>query len=795
MNKLQAPAHGMLGKLYFLLLPFLLFFATTAISRQFAVGLAALCLILMIGREPMALLRPRISPLAGSVILYAFLCLLSGLWSHFGAYAAQESAKILIALSIFGLVLCRTQADHLRHLLWSLNGVLAAISLLCVDAACWQLFSRGFSAFMKLFSSNYPLERMGYETGVRITGIFSNANVSAGMIAFGLILSLYLYQTASSNRERLAGAWVLGLEALAFFLSFSMGAMAAFALTCVVYVLCMGRGNRLSSALLMAECVVATLLCAFVAYPFLGSKNPLPVLLAAVCGLLIWALDRFLGQKLLVKLDAKGGKTAGVTVGVLAVLALCYGLLAMQITGSYTLRSEETLSRAVYPSAGTYTVSVEGADAHAVIYSQNQAELMMHTQTPLYEGPLSDASFAVPEDSKVVWFELTGDGTLERVSLSDGTRLPLGYRLLPGFAANRLQGLSANQNFIQRLVFFQDGWKLFQKSPLLGWGVGGVEGQLTSVQSFYYESKYIHNQFIQIMDEAGIPGLLALLLILGNAVLLLVRRRKEPREPLFAMFAASLTMMIAHSLTEVVWSTQMYQVVIFTLLAALIIQYHRPVEKRHMLALSRTMAAGLLCPILIFSALQFSSLLAARTFERLDRSLSKGEILSTFKRLELMDVYDDTSYQANLMANYLQAGNTIGRGTAAKYAGKLMDKQEFDACYNVAAYYYLPLRDFDGFFETLKVGILQEGSNPAAWDSALHLIAQAAAQVEGDDLLALVSKTVELGDFMTTFNEGRMQPIVLDDGNQALLSCMETLVRDQADAQTAAASLQAVLPA
>ncbi len=119
---------------------------------------------------------------------------------------------------------------------------------------------------------------------------------------------------------------------------------------------------------------------------------------------------------------------------------------------------------------------------------------MMHTDTTLYEGPLSQAAFTVPEDSSIVWFVLEGDGALSSLSLSDGTEVPLGYKLLPGFAANRLQGLWANQNFIQRLVFFRDGLKIWRERPLTGWGVGGVEGRLTAVQSFYYESKYIHNQ-------------------------------------------------------------------------------------------------------------------------------------------------------------------------------------------------------------------------------------------------------------------------------------------------------------
>ena len=117
---------------------------------------------------------------------------------------------------------------------------------------------------------------MGYEVGVRITGIYSNANVSAGILAFGLIISLYLFQTEEKEKNRLIAALLLGVQALAFFLSFSMGAMGAFALTCVMYLICAGKENRLRLFLLMVECVVVTLVCAFGAYPMLAPPGPRP---------------------------------------------------------------------------------------------------------------------------------------------------------------------------------------------------------------------------------------------------------------------------------------------------------------------------------------------------------------------------------------------------------------------------------------------------------------------------------------------------------------------------------------
>ena len=89
------------------------------------------------------------------------------------------------------------------------------------------MLTQGFAALMGLLGVPYDPATMGYEVGVRITGIYSNANVSAGILAFGLIISLYLFQTEEKEKNRLIAALLLGVQALAFFLSFSMGAMGA----------------------------------------------------------------------------------------------------------------------------------------------------------------------------------------------------------------------------------------------------------------------------------------------------------------------------------------------------------------------------------------------------------------------------------------------------------------------------------------------------------------------------------------------------------------------------------------
>ena len=143
--------------------------------------------------------------------------------------------------------------------------------------------------------------------------------------------------------------------------------------------------------------------------------------------------------------------------------------------------------------------------------STREQELTSVTET-YYNGPLEEASFTVPEDVGHVLMQFRGPAGLElrQVSLSDGTEIPMAYTLLPDNIANRLQkNIFEDSSFLLRLQYDIDGWTLFKESPLAGHGLGATEGLLTSVQPFFYESLYLHNHLLQVMDETGLLGLAA----------------------------------------------------------------------------------------------------------------------------------------------------------------------------------------------------------------------------------------------------------------------------------------------
>lgn len=309
--------------------------------------------------------------------------------------------------------------------------------------------------------------------------------------------------------------------------------------------------------------------------------------------------------------------------------------------------------------------------------------------------------------------------------------------------------------------------------------LGATEGLLTSVQPFFYESLYLHNHLLQVMDETGLLGLAAFLaFILGTAVLL-IRQLRKARTPLVAMLLACLVMMNLHGLMEISFSVQMFQCAAFFLLLLPTVCYGTYTEGR------KRRAAGIVVLVVsdlwlvISVALLGGSLLAQKEYRELDAAgMTTGSFIETLERLDRMDAYNDQSYKVNLMGNALQAGGISNEGTAARCARELRETGEFDSCYYVAAYYYLPLGQLENFFDVLQEGLLQERSNSEAWNSAMNLCIQAFSQIDPAEADTFAEGVRGIGEAMDRANAYLLVPVALTEENAALLNCARTDLLD-----------------
>lgn len=778
--------HPLYDRLFVVGFAVLLFFAMTVQTVPMSLILAAVALALSFGRGGYARFRGRLGIPVLGFLAFLILCGAASLYTSFGAYAYGEYAKLLASGALGLLLLARGREQNAGGLLFGFSAVCGVIGLLCIDAGCRGPLFRGFASFMEgLGDAAYQSLDQATYTGARFDGIYNDANLTGSLMALAVLVGLYLIRTGRKPWERFAACFLTGLSAVAFFTAMSRGAILCFGATLLAYLLIAGKEERLGLFFTMAAMGISMVIFGVVSASLLAGGSFWGTLAALPSGVLLWLLNEFPARKAASALAGHGKLLAGVLGGGIAA-GIAAVILALTLTEPFVFTESNFLYRGADVEGGeTYTFSGDwdkSSEITVLVYgSTREQELTSVTET-YYNGPLEEASFTVPEDVGHVLMQFRGPAGLElrQVSLSDGTEIPMAYTLLPDNIANRLQkNIFEDSSFLLRLQYDIDGWTLFKESPLAGHGLGATEGLLTSVQPFFYESLYLHNHLLQVMDETGLLGLAAFLaFILGTAVLL-VRQLRKARTPLAAMLLACLVMMNLHGLMEISFSVQMFQCAAFFLLLLPTVCYGTYTEGR------KRRAAGIVVLVVsdlwlvISVALLGGSLLAQKEYRELDAAgMTTGSFIETLERLDRVDAYNDQSYKVNLMGNALQAGGISNEGTAARCARELRETGEFDSCYYVAAYYYLPLGQLENFFDVLQEGLLQERSNSEAWNSAMNLCIQAFSQIDPAEADTFAEGVRGIGEAMDRANAYLLVPVALTEENAALLNCARTDLLD-----------------
>ena len=653
---------------------------------------------------------------------------ISTLYAASGKFALYEFSKLLFAFFIFLAVLHITKKEETGFKQLSL--VLAVTGgfygIISIDAASSGFLANLFKGFMRLFTNIYD-NRGGFEEGIRITGIFGNPNIYAGFMAIALIFSIFLVINAASKRDKYVATFLLALNALAYLLAFSLGSLFMFLIACLIMIGFTEKGEKLNLFILMVETAVLALLFAMLSMAGLGKTGAISMLpLAAVVlnAILLYFIDNKLRAALKIKL-AENKKFALRVILLVILLFVVYTVAAFSISGDLSLSSKETVMRAIYVPGGKYTLATESSgDLNFVIDSQNEEDLIRHTSTRLFSGTNhQEVSFTVPEDSRIVRIYFTaGDEKLEITSCkysgaSEGN-VHLNYPLLPNIIANRLQNIFANENMVQRGIFFKDGMKLFLRSPLIGRGLGGFENGIYGVQDFYYETKYAHNHYVQALSDTGIVGLVLYLCILASSILAIVRA-KRGRKSLYAVpvLSACIFQGFGQAISDATWSSGVFLGFAFAMLALLTIFCATPIKIQDE-AKDKVLLISGKTGLAIFAAV-FMLLISGNLYAQV-HAKSGVKSFKDIERLIALDRFEYNDYKVSYIVNAPASEDSSIIAKADFYADELASVESNSIAPYVMDYSFKTYKDVDAF-EAAKQGIQNAKSSPLMWSKIFDL--------------------------------------------------------------------------
>ena len=659
-----------------------------------------------------------LTPPAFALFAYMLLAGISTLYARSGKFAIAEFSNMLAAFSVFTAIVLFSKEGKLsfRRTAAVLAGAAAPVGLLSIDAASCNLLMRPFRVLMELIGRGYG------DTGSyfysRLHTIVGNPNTYAGLMSIAVLLSIWLVFTAESRKQKIGYSILLMINTVSYLLAFSMGSLGVFVVACLLMLALSPKEGRIGLFLLLLQTAVVALVVGAVSVKGFGDTvtgSPLPLLMLAAGCAAACALEIFVREKLTSVLTGKGKLLIGIAAG-LVVIGAVYLIAALQVTGAYTFGTEGDFRRTADLLAGEYTLQMQAdAPVGVRVAYKNTNNLIQNNETDLANGT-SDAAvtFTVPEDSELVFFYFScaqPGVTLHQADYAGAETgsIKLGYKLLPSFVADRIQDLAANGNVVQRGVYRQDAIKLWKTAPVFGRGLGGFENGVVSVQDYYYETKYAHNHYVEMLCDLGVLGLLAFLSLLGTAVWALVKSRKE--KPLIVMLlAACVLQMFGQAITDVIWSVGACMSMFFAVLA-LVTLYCGDCLR---LSVSQKSKGGAVrWPVAAVSSV-FVVLIGLNLVAQ---SIFYGDDLSMddLKNCASIDLFEKNDYKLSYL---ISGGNEPG--VADRYAAAL-SKEESNSITIPLAQYYAGSGQIDQALRTLDKGADYMRADKAVWQQMFDL--------------------------------------------------------------------------
>ena len=618
--------------------------------------------------------------------------------------------------------------------------------------------------------------------------IFGNANIEASIYAIGIFCAIALVCGAEKKWQRILFTVTLSFSAFAFLLVFSMGAIACFIAAVAAYLIFAGKG-RSAALLRMLSAAVPTLVCGFIAFALLNSERSALVLALLLANAGVSALlELTVSARLSAVLERHEKLAFGVLIAV-ALGAAVYIAAALKVTGPYTFGS--FIDRSAKLGVGEHTVTVE-ADGEVTgwIYSWDTLGMLTGERTSLHYGKVEqEVTIHVPEGSEICGFNFSAEPgvTIYRAVIDGVQEIPLNFRLLPGFAANRLQTISASSSPIIRAMYRQDALRLWRFSPVVGNGIGAFETGVTSVQDYPYETRYVHQHYLQVLLEDGVIGLALFAGALAAMLLALWKKRKQtPESQYYWLYPALCAEFVMNGL-QMCWDVSMSMIVFlcmtYALYGLIVATCAEPFaekaaaeengKKKKAQAkgpdtslLARNIGIGFTAVVLLT--------LCGNLYATSKANAPVGstdEFMSNLSAAARLDLYEHNDQKLSYVVASLNEGGEAYRAQADEYAAQLAGAQS-NTIPRYLVGYYLQTEQYDKAIDEAILGASYSASDADTWDDCAALLNEALFQNMLTPLLteeraALMAKLTEYYDALQAYNASALVPVELSESAQA----------------------------
>lgn len=776
-------------------------------------GVGAKWMTLLAGVGVLALLffgdEKRLWNLPSLLLLgYAAWSWLTVFWAMSGKFHLREGSKLLIAVFFFLLVALRKRFDgaFARRVTGIIAGLSALYAFLSVEAV-----STGLTKTLLARLPALDAEKIVFDIS-RLYGIFGNSNIEASVFAVGVLLSVALVCGAEKKGQRVLWTVTLSFCAFAFLLGFSMGAMACFAAAVAVYLIFAGKG-RSAALLRMLSVALPTLASAFAAVSlFNGERSALVLaLMLANAGISV-LLELTVSARLSVALEKHERLAFAVLLAV--VLGACvYLAAALRVTGAYTFGP--SLYRSAQLDAGEHTVQVEAdGELHVRIYTQNAVQMMGSSGTELYNDAAEGTiSFTVSEEDAKTFFMLSAEPgvTVRRVLIDGSIELPLRYKLLPAFAAVRVQSFGMNYSELGRALFRQDALRLWRRSPIIGSGVGAFETGVTAVQDYPYETKYVHNHYLQILLEDGVIGLALYVSALAAMLLALWKKRRAMREGelqwIYPALCAAFVMNGAQMLWDVSMSMIVFLCMTYALYGLIVGACAEPFAEKTAAEESggKKKKAQVKRPSPSLLTRNFGIGFTAVVVLTLCGNLYAGakakapvtdndEFLFNLCSAAKLDLYERNDKLLSYVMLSLEDEAQSHRAQADEYAAQLA-KVQSNTIPRYLVSYYVQTEQYDKAIDEAILGATYSASNAETWNGCCMILYYGLIDTDESPLLTqreiLMPRLAAYAEALRTHNENALVPVAVDETAQAFFEKIAALEACGNDAASFAETLLA----